>query len=37
MALTTDFNVDPYYDDYSESKNFYRVCFVPATQFKLEK
>ena len=29
MALTTDFNVDPYYDDYSESKNFYRVLFRP--------
>ena len=29
MALTTDFNVDPYYDDYSESKEFYRVLFRP--------
>ena len=29
MALSTDFNVDPYYDDYAESKNFYRVLFRP--------
>ena len=29
MALSTDFNVDPYYDDYSESKEFYRVLFRP--------
>ena len=29
MALTTDFNVDPYYDDYDESKEFYRVLFRP--------
>ena len=29
MALSTDFNVDPYYDDYDETKNFYRVLFKP--------
>ena len=29
MALSTDFNVDPYYDDYSEAKSFYRVLFKP--------
>ena len=29
MALTTDFNVDPYYDDYDEAKSFYRVLFRP--------
>mgnify|MGYP003324647161 CR=1 FL=1 len=29
MALTTDFNVDPYYDDYDESKEFYRILFRP--------
>ena len=29
MALTTDFDVDPYYDDYDESKEFYRVLFRP--------
>ena len=27
MALTTDFNVNPYYDDYDEDKSFYRVLF----------
>ena len=29
MALSTDFNVDPYYDDYDETKNFHRVLFKP--------
>ena len=29
MALTTDFNVDPYYDDYDEDKGFYRILFRP--------
>ena len=29
MALTTDFNVDPYYDDYDETKGFYRILFRP--------
>jgi hypothetical protein len=30
MALNTDFNVSPYYDDYNEDKNFHRVLFRPA-------
>jgi hypothetical protein len=30
MALNTDFNVSPYYDDYDEQKNFHRVLFRPA-------
>ena len=30
MALTTDFNVSPYFDDYDEQKNFHRVLFRPA-------
>ena len=30
MALNTDFNVSPYYDDYNEEKNFHRVLFRPA-------
>jgi len=30
MALTTDFNVSPYFDDYNEEKNFHRVLFRPA-------
>ena len=29
MALTTNFNVSPYYDDYTDSKNFLRVLFRP--------
>ena len=29
MALTTDFDVNPYYDDYDETKGFYRVLFRP--------
>jgi len=28
-ALTTDFNVTPYFDDYDTSKNFYRILFKP--------
>ena len=30
MAINTDLNVSPYYDDYSEDKNFHRVLFRPA-------
>jgi hypothetical protein len=29
MALDTNFNVNPYYDDYDEDKNFLRVLFKP--------
>ena len=29
MALQTDLNVFPYYDDYDPNKNFYRVLFRP--------
>lgn len=29
VSLSTNFNVDPYYDDFDESKNFYRVLFRP--------
>lgn len=29
MALTTNFNVDPYYDDFDDDKNYYRVLFKP--------
>ena len=29
MALQTDLNVFPYYDDYNPSKNFYQVLFRP--------
>jgi hypothetical protein len=27
--LTTNFNVDPYYDDYDETKNFHRILYRP--------
>ena len=30
MAQKTDLNVSPYYDDYSDSKNFHRVLFKPS-------
>ena len=29
VALTTDFNVSPYYDDYDPSKGYYRHLFRP--------
>ena len=29
MAITTNFNVDPYYDDFDEDKNFHRILFKP--------
>jgi hypothetical protein len=31
MALTTNFNVNPYYDDFDEDKNFNRILFKPGT------
>ena len=30
MGIETDLNVNPYYDDYSEDKDFHRVLFKPA-------
>lgn len=30
MPLDTNFNIDPYYDDYDEAKNFHRILFRPA-------
>lgn len=30
MPSPTDFNLSPYYDDFSESKNFHRILFRPA-------
>jgi len=29
VTLSTNFNVDPYYDDFDEAKNFHRVLFRP--------
>ena len=29
LGITTDFNVTPYYDDYDESKQFYRILYRP--------
>ena len=28
-SLTTNFNVDPYYDDYDESKGYYKILYRP--------
>ena len=30
MPSPTDFNLSPYYDDFSESKNFHRILFRPS-------
>jgi hypothetical protein len=30
MALETDLNIDPYYNDFDEQKNFHRILFRPA-------
>ena len=30
MPSPTDFNVSPYYDDFSNAKNFHRILFRPA-------
>ena len=30
MPSKTDFNVSPYYDDFSKDKNFHRVMYRPA-------
>ena len=30
MPAKTDFNVSPYFDDFTESKNFHRILFRPA-------
>lgn len=30
MALQTDFNVSPYYDDYDPTKGFYKILFKPS-------
>jgi hypothetical protein len=29
MALNTNFNVEPYYDDFDEDKNFHRILYKP--------
>ena len=29
LGISTDFNVAPYYDDYDESKQFYRLLYRP--------
>ena len=28
-SLDTNFNVDPYYDDFDETKNFHRILYRP--------
>ena len=29
MALTTNFNIDPYYDDFDDNKDFHRILYKP--------
>ena len=29
-TLSTNFNVSPYFDDYDEDKDFYRILFRPS-------
>ena len=29
QSLATDLNIDPYYDDFDEGKNFHRLLFRP--------
>ena len=29
VSISTDLNVDPYYDDYNEEKNFHQILFRP--------
>lgn len=31
MPINTNFNVNPYFDDYDEAKNYYKVLFRPST------
>lgn len=31
MPLTTNFNVNPYFDDYDPAKNYYKILFRPTT------
>lgn len=31
MPINTNFNVSPYFDDYDEEKNYYRILFRPST------
>jgi len=38
MSLNTNFNVNPYYDDFDEDKKFLRILFKPgfAVQARIE-
>ena len=29
VSISTDLNVDPYYDDFNEEKNFHQILFRP--------
>ena len=29
MAINTNFNIDPYYDDFDDAKNYHRILFKP--------
>jgi hypothetical protein len=37
MAIETDLNVSPYFDDYDETKNFHRVLFKPGVSVQVRE
>ena len=37
MALETDLNVSPYFDDYSERKDFYKIILELDPSYEVEK
>lgn len=37
MALETDFNISPYFDDYNETKDFYKVLFRPGVAVQVRE
>ena len=37
MAIETDLNVSPYFDDYDETKNFHRILFKPGVSVQVRE
>jgi len=37
MAIETDLNVSPYFDDYNENKNYHRVLFKPSVSVQVRE
>ena len=37
MGLQTDLNLAPYYDDYDETKDFYRILFRPGVAVQVRE